>query len=160
MNTLQGKTGQAAPKHVRSSTQVLNAQKLNQRAYRTKQRRNGNMPLRMDERSSSRTLTGSRKRCTMQARMPSTQGTSSITTAPPGGLSQLHSATALHILSNLPHAMYTRAQQYVDHCVDDGWHAQSTQQRGYPQPYHEVLERSAQTPRANPDRYRKPRDKR
>ena len=76
------------------------------------------------------------------------------------GLSQLHPATALHILSNLPHAMHTKAQQYVDHCVDDGWHAQSTQQHGYPQPYREVLERSAQTPLANPDRYRKLREKR
>ena len=70
-------------------------------------------------------------------------------------LSQLHPATALHILSNLPHAMHTKAQQYVDHCVEDGWHAQSTQQHGYPQPYREVLKHSTQTPLANSGRYRR-----
>ena len=77
MNTFQGKTRQAVPKHTL-------AQKLTQRAYRTKQPRNGNTLLRMDERSNLRTPTGSRKRCTMQSRMPFTQDTSWTTTEPPG----------------------------------------------------------------------------
>ena len=75
------------------------------------------------------------------------------------GLSQLHPATALSILSNLSHPMYTSSQQYVDHCVDDGWHADSAHQRGYPQPQHEVLERSAQASRTDQGRHRKPKYK-
>ena len=53
------------------------------------------------------------------------------------GLSQFYTSTALHILSSLPHAMYTNAQQYVDRCVEDAWAAQSTQPRTLPQPKHE-----------------------
>ena len=75
------------------------------------------------------------------------------------GLSQLHPATALSILSNLSHPMYTSSQQYVDHCVGDGWHADSTHQRGHPQTQHEVQGLSAQAPRTNQGRHKKPQDK-
>ena len=49
------------------------------------------------------------------------------------GLSQLHPATALRILSSLPNTMRTKAQQYVDYCVEDVLLAQSTRQHGDPQ---------------------------
>ena len=69
------------------------------------------------------------------------------------GLSQLHPEAALSILSNLSHPMYTSSQQYVDHCIGDGWHADSAHHRGYQQPQHQVLESTAQAPM---DRHRKP----
>ena len=65
-------------------------------------------------------------------------------------LSQLHPAAALRILNSLPHTMRTKAQQYVDHCVEDMWHAQNTQQHGNQQHYRE------QTPVGNSDRHKMP----
>ena len=72
------------------------------------------------------------------------------------GLSQLQPEAALRILSNLSHPMYTSSQQYVDHCIGDGWHADSAHHRGYQQPQHQALESTAQGPM---DRHRKPKYK-
>ena len=47
------------------------------------------------------------------------------------GLAQLQPEAALRILSNLSHPMYTSSQQYVDHCIGDGWHADSANHLGY-----------------------------
>ena len=47
------------------------------------------------------------------------------------GLSQLHPEAALRIMSNLAHPMYTVPQQYIDHCIGDEWHNNSTQQQAH-----------------------------
>ena len=58
------------------------------------------------------------------------------------GLSQLHPEAAFRIMSNLAHPMYTIPQQYIDHCIGDEWHKNSTQQQVH-QPHRHALATSA-----------------
>ena len=75
------------------------------------------------------------------------------------GLSQINQATALIILSNLSHPMYTSAQQYLDHCVDDEWHADFGQQRGHPTTQYDPQGRDAQAQSSNQCLHAKPQYK-
>ena len=72
------------------------------------------------------------------------------------GLAQSQPEAALRILSNLSHPMYTSSQQYIDHCIGDGWHADSAHHLGYQQPQRQALEGTAQDPM---DRHSKPKQK-